>query len=46
MATKKRGLGRGLDALLGGAAPVPTTTEAAARTSDLRHLPVDVMQRG
>ncbi len=46
MATKKRGLGRGLDALLGGAAPVPTTTEAAARASDLRHLPVDVMQRG
>lgn len=46
MATKKRGLGRGLDALLGGAASVPTTTEAAARTSDLRHLPVDVMQRG
>ncbi len=46
MATKKRGLGRGLDALLGGAASVPITTEAAARTSDLRHLPVDVMQRG
>ncbi len=46
MATKKRGLGRGLDALLGGAAAIPATTEVAARTSDLRHLPVDVMQRG
>jgi len=46
MATKKRGLGRGLDALLGGATPIPATTEAAARSSDLRHLPVDVMQRG
>jgi ParB family chromosome partitioning protein len=45
MATKKRGLGRGLDALLGGAA-IPETIEQAARNGDLRELPVDLMQRG
>ncbi|NNG13997.1 MAG: ParB/RepB/Spo0J family partition protein [Gammaproteobacteria bacterium] len=45
MATKKRGLGRGLDALLGGAA-IPETIEQAAKESDLRELPIDLMQRG
>ena len=58
MATKKRGLGRGLDALLGGAArpaPVPaaatTATETGAPATEpvdgsLRKLPVDLIQRG
>ena len=45
MATKKRGLGRGLDALLGGAA-IPATTEQAAKNNELRELPIDLMQRG
>ena len=47
MATKKRGLGRGLDALLGGA-NVAATPDEAARTdvNELRQLPVDVIQRG
>ncbi|MCB1792199.1 MAG: ParB/RepB/Spo0J family partition protein [Gammaproteobacteria bacterium] len=45
---KKRGLGRGLDALLGGAqnepeAPTPATPGAAAPSTS---LPVDVIQRG
>ncbi len=58
MAAKKRGLGRGLDALLGGAGnskpkdvAEPTQTEAeptskAASDGDLRKLPVDLIQRG
>ena len=58
MATKKRGLGRGLDALLGGAAKAPAATTAptagaqpgaaAAEPVDgtLRTLPVDLIQRG
>lgn len=47
MATKKRGLGRGLDALLGSAA-VPTAKPSTAerRDGDLRQLPVDMIQRG
>ena len=45
MATKKRGLGRGLDALLGGAA-IPATVEQAAKESDLRDIPIDLLQRG
>jgi ParB family chromosome partitioning protein len=50
MATKKRGLGRGLDALLGGggasgtAAPVDNAAQADAR--ELQHLPLDIIQRG
>ena len=50
MAVKKRGLGKGLDALLGGAsagreagtdtASVPTTD------SDLRDIPIDLIRRG
>ncbi|HEX7030878.1 MAG TPA: ParB/RepB/Spo0J family partition protein [Gammaproteobacteria bacterium] len=58
MSTKKRGLGRGLDALLAGSAPVqkksgaPATTTAAAidRTrapdAELREVPVDLLQSG
>ncbi|WP_415845957.1 ParB/RepB/Spo0J family partition protein [Stutzerimonas zhaodongensis] len=47
MATKKRGLGRGLDALLGGA-NVATTQESTAQLDerDLQQLPLDVIQRG
>ncbi|MCQ4260352.1 ParB/RepB/Spo0J family partition protein [Stutzerimonas stutzeri] len=47
MATKKRGLGRGLDALLGGA-NVATTQESAPQTDEreLQQLPLDVIQRG
>lgn len=45
MVAKKRGLGRGLDALLGAAATdlqtVSTSTESGSR-----NMPVDVMQRG
>ena len=40
MTTKKPRLGRGLDALLGGA------MEAASSREELRHLPVDLLQRG
>jgi len=61
MAAKKRGLGRGLNALLGSAAevnkltdpaPAPTTPPAEAETSvqsnntGLRHIPVEMIQRG
>ncbi|MGK9066424.1 ParB/RepB/Spo0J family partition protein [Stutzerimonas chloritidismutans] len=47
MATKKRGLGRGLDALLGGANIAAPAQEAAAREErDLHQLPVDLIQRG
>src|SRR3569832_2300170 len=50
MVIKKRGLGRGLDALLGNiepAAPAPSSAPAAApRDSELRHLPVDLIRRG
>ena len=57
MAAKKRGLGRGLDALLGSAArqqspapelkavPVPEVVDAPA-DSALRALPVDIIERG
>ena len=55
MAAKKRGLGRGLDALLGGAVTAPsatpdsepTTTQAGSSVDgDLRRLPVEIIQRG
>ncbi len=46
MATKKRGLGRGLDALLGSAAPAGGERSGAAHQGDLRQLPVDVIRRG
>ncbi|HHM04135.1 MAG TPA: ParB/RepB/Spo0J family partition protein [Gammaproteobacteria bacterium] len=48
MAAKKRGLGRGLDALLSGVEPGAPGTEAAARALDgqLKTLPVDLIRRG
>lgn len=53
MSAKKRGLGRGLDALLGAAASRPTAsdggeTAAASNPEDsiLKDLPVDLIQRG
>jgi ParB family chromosome partitioning protein len=47
MVAKKRGLGRGLDALLGAAATeMPATTDGSAKEPGTRDLPVDVMQRG
>ncbi len=47
MATKKRGLGRGLDALLGGAVTASATNQADdAEDGVLKVLPVDVIQRG
>jgi ParB family chromosome partitioning protein len=42
---KKKGLGRGLDALLGGIAQ-SSGGEAIAKEGDLRLLPVDLIQRG
>lgn len=47
MATKKRGLGRGLDALLGGATVAAMQEEAVqVERRELQHLPLDVIQRG
>lgn len=47
MATKKRGLGRGLDALLGGANVAAIQEDAAqADVHELQQLPLDVIQRG
>ncbi|BAP77480.1 chromosome segregation DNA-binding protein [Pseudomonas sp. MT-1] len=47
MATKKRGLGRGLDALLGGTNVAAIQEEAAqADVRELQQLPLDVIQRG
>lgn len=52
---KKRGLGRGLDALLGGVAPTPANSSVDVSSpasmpsvidQTLRRLPVDVIQRG
>lgn len=47
-AGKKRGLGRGLDALLGGSSAVeqPASVEEAKSQGLLRELPVDLVQRG
>lgn len=47
MAVKKRGLGRGLDALLSGSS-VSALEEQAVQVdkSELQHLPLDVIQRG
>ncbi|AZS51562.1 ParB/RepB/Spo0J family partition protein [Entomomonas moraniae] len=47
MAVKKRGLGRGLDALLGGnsASIIPDQTAIVAQ-SELQQLPLDIIQRG
>ena len=47
MATKKRGLGRGLDALLGGANVSALQEQAVqAEVRELQALPLDVIQRG
>lgn len=47
MATKKRGLGRGLDALLGGANIAATASDTAVVDErELHQLPVDLIQRG
>lgn len=47
MATKKRGLGRGLDALLGGANVSAMQEQAVqADARELQHLPLDLIQRG
>ncbi|MBT8438415.1 MAG: ParB/RepB/Spo0J family partition protein [Gammaproteobacteria bacterium] len=53
MAAKKRGLGRGLDALLGGSAKEVRPVEASVEATDdspvgqiLRTLPIDLIQRG
>ena len=47
MANKKRGLGRGLDALLGGSTAAALEDEAVkADSRELQHLPLDLIQRG
>lgn len=48
MTAKKRGLGRGLDALLGSGRMEAASSASAARPAadSLRHLPVDLIQRG
>ena len=52
MVAKKRGLGRGLDALLGTNQPKNSTAEETsadqigAKDGDLRNIPVDMIQRG
>lgn len=45
-APKKRGLGRGLDALLGARPPTANEAAVTAAEGDLRMLPVDLIQRG
>ncbi|SDI57797.1 ParB/RepB/Spo0J family partition protein [Pseudomonas panipatensis] len=47
MAVKKRGLGRGLDALLSGSSAATLQEEAVQTDSrELQHLPLDLIQRG
>ena len=50
MSTKKRGLGRGLDALIGaaglGRTEEPQPTQQSAPVTDVGSLPVDLLQRG
>jgi ParB family chromosome partitioning protein len=47
MAVKKRGLGRGLDALLGASgAEVERETETRVEERELRDIPVDLIRRG
>jgi ParB family chromosome partitioning protein len=53
MSSKKRGLGRGLDALLGNASPPSRSSgeqtggeASTAAEGDLRELPLDIIQRG
>ncbi len=45
MTAKKRGLGRGLDALLGGSIPA-TPVRPGTTDGELRSLPVDLLRRG
>lgn len=44
MAVKKRGLGRGLDALLG--QPLPANQDVDSQDHQLREIPIDLIQRG
>ena len=47
MTVKKRGLGRGLDALLGGIEPFnPAQPTQSPEEGELRRLPVDLIRRG
>ncbi|RLA36595.1 MAG: chromosome partitioning protein ParB [Gammaproteobacteria bacterium] len=46
MTVRKRGLGRGLDALLGGSKAGPVTGSAREPEASLRQMPVDLIQRG
>ncbi|MDZ7736684.1 MAG: ParB/RepB/Spo0J family partition protein [Gammaproteobacteria bacterium] len=46
MAAKKRGLGRGLDALIAGRNPEELLSERQQSGDALRNLPVDLIQRG
>ncbi|MFK8068902.1 MAG: ParB/RepB/Spo0J family partition protein [Gammaproteobacteria bacterium] len=46
MVAKKRGLGRGLDALLGAGVPEELTSDTAIEGEELRAVPVDLIQRG
>ncbi|MCK5888908.1 MAG: ParB/RepB/Spo0J family partition protein [Methylococcales bacterium] len=49
MAVKKRGLGRGLNALLGddvSPAPLPVLAEKKKKTHDFQTLPIEFLQRG
>ena len=47
MTVKKRGLGRGLDALLGGIEPVAAPQPGMpGKEGELRRLPVDMIRRG
>ncbi|HEY5718780.1 MAG TPA: ParB/RepB/Spo0J family partition protein, partial [Gammaproteobacteria bacterium] len=46
MTARKRGLGRGLDALLGGSARAAEPARGPGSEGTLRNLPVDLVQRG
>ncbi|MGI0118607.1 ParB/RepB/Spo0J family partition protein [Zooshikella sp. RANM57] len=46
MAAKKRGLGRGLDALLGGSSYNEPDQSSEQQEKELMHLPVEFIQRG
>jgi len=46
MTTKKRGLGRGLDALLGGVETASSAPKSSSQEGELRRLPVELVRRG
>jgi ParB family chromosome partitioning protein len=46
MADKKRGLGRGLEALLGQGPPRPAADAPAQARDQLTHVPVDLLEKG